>query len=106
MKMSLEDAASVLHLCWRVRQKISEEERLKLTVAIVRSFDKLSDQMLYAAEDAAFYGMFGHEREGATPLKDLAKLVSMTDERYVGPQDLTSTSATEPPAQPDGGSDA
>jgi hypothetical protein len=94
MKMLLEDAAQVLDLCWCIRQTTSHDEVVKLIVAIANSFDKLSEPMLFAAEDAFFYGLCGHEREGATPLKDLAKLVSITDERYVGPQDPSSTSST------------
>jgi hypothetical protein len=106
MKMLLEDAASVLALCWRIRQTTSHDEIVKLMVAIANSFDKLSEPMLFAAEDAFFYGLCGQEREGATPLKDLAKLASMTDERYVSPEDAASTSPTTPPAHRQGGTDA
>jgi hypothetical protein len=100
MKMLLKDAIEVVDLCRRVRLATSEHERIELTAAIARSFHKLSEPMLFAAEDAVYFGMFGFERKGATPLEDLPKLISATADLYVRPQDLGSTSATEPPAQP------
>ncbi|MGA2660114.1 MAG: hypothetical protein ABSH34_21655 [Verrucomicrobiota bacterium] len=89
MKMKLEDATRVMSLCRQVRQTTDEAERIKLVVAIHAEWDKVSEPMLYAAEDAVYFGLFGIERKWATPLDDLPALASAEAEVYVPPEDPT-----------------
>ncbi len=95
MRMVLEDANCVVDLCRRVRQATSEDERLKLAVAIIREWNKISEPLLFAAEDAVYSGLFGQERERTTPLEDLPALASEEADVYVLPEDRKRGSHTE-----------
>jgi len=83
MKMELEDANRVIDLCRRVRKTTSENDRLRLTAAIIREWGKVSEPLLFAAEDAVYFGMFGQERECATPLAHLPALAEADADVYV-----------------------
>jgi len=83
MKMILADAHRIVDLCRRVRQTTSENDRLKLTAAVIREWRKVSEPLLFAAEDAVYFGMFGQEREGATPLAHLPALAEADADVYV-----------------------
>jgi hypothetical protein len=56
-------------------------------VAIIHEWNKISEPLLFAAEDAVYFGMFGQERERATPLEDLPALASAEADVHVLPED-------------------
>lgn len=93
----------VLDLCQRVRQAASPQERRRLMIVLRQSWPRVSDPVGLAGEGAYFFGIFGHEREGA--LERLAALTAVEQNGTLSgevraPEDPGSTSATEPPAQP------
>ena len=95
MKMLLEDANRLVDLCRRMRQTASQEERMKLVVAITSAWDKVSEPLVTAAEDAVYFGMFGVERPRATPLEALPALAAAEADVYVPPEDPEGESHTE-----------
>ena len=52
---------------------------MKLIVAIKGNWDKVCEPLVTAAEDAVFFGIFGQERECATPLEALTRVMRRTD---------------------------
>ncbi|MCX6930789.1 MAG: hypothetical protein NT154_47440 [Verrucomicrobia bacterium] len=86
MKMLPEDGYRIVDLCRQMRQTASQEERMKLIVAIKGNWDKVSEPLVTAAEDAVFFGIFGQERERATPLEALPALASSEADVYVLPE--------------------
>lgn len=87
MKMLLEDANRLVDLCRQMRQATSDDERFKLIVAIKSEWDKVSEPLVTAAEDAVYFGIFGQERERATPLEALPALAAAEADVYVSPED-------------------
>jgi hypothetical protein len=85
MKMLPEDGYRIADLCRQMRQTASQEERMKLIVAIKSEWDKVSEPLVTAAEDAVYFGMFGVERPRATPLEALPALAAAEAEVYVLP---------------------
>ena len=80
-----EDAQRVVALCQRMRQTTSDGERSKLIAAIKDTWDRVSEPLLNAAEDAVYFGMFGVERPRATPVEALPALAEAEAEVYVMP---------------------
>lgn len=96
MKMLLEDAQRVVDLCKRMRRMTSNDERIKLAVAVMREWHKVSEPLVFAAEDAVYFVMFGQERDGAAPLEALSALASAEADVYVPPpEDSEDASPTE-----------
>ena len=94
-----ESGNRILELCWAARQA-KGDQRAVIAAELARLHGPdLPYALNSAASDAIFFAVCGEEQEGAVPLKDLAKLISETIERY-GSNDPGNTSPTESPAQP------